>query len=159
MYFCKVADENEKKLLLHGCFHNLATFQKWFPCENKGRKTTTRNWSRSGILTLLTLLSADAKSPVLLRVSSLTKVWSTQFSVATICKWLCLVHQQLAMRLWHVKSFILSTSFSVTEIPPWRVSAKCQLLCLYSQFSLTKILKAIQVLIFTAFWGNVSRPS
>ena len=156
-----MADENEKKLLLDGCFHNLATFQKWFSCENKGRKNNdiTRNWSRSDILTLLTLLSADAKSPVLLRVPSLTKVWSAQFPVAAICKWLCLVHQQLAMRLWHVKSFILSTSFSVTEIPPWRVSAKCQLLRLYSQYSLTKILKALQVLIFTTFWRNVPRPS
>ena len=40
-------------------------------------------------------------------------------------------------------SFILSTTFTVTEIPPQRDSAKSQLLRLYSQFSFTKILKAL----------------
>ena len=40
-------------------------------------------------------------------------------------------------------SFILSTTFSVTEIPPQSDSAKNQLLRLYSQFSFTKILKAL----------------
>ena len=35
-------------------------------------------------------------------------------------------------------SFILSTTFSVTEIPPRRDSAKYQKLYLYSQFSFTK---------------------
>ena len=39
-------------------------------------------------------------------------------------------------------SFMLSTTFSVTEILPQRDSAKSQLLRLYSQFSFTKILKA-----------------
>ena len=40
-------------------------------------------------------------------------------------------------------SFILSTTFSVTEMPPQRDSTKSQLLRLYSQFSFTKILKAL----------------
>ena len=40
-------------------------------------------------------------------------------------------------------SFILSTTFTVTEIPPQRDSAKSQLLRLYSKFSFTKILKAL----------------
>ena len=40
-------------------------------------------------------------------------------------------------------SFILSTTFSVTEILPQKDSAKSQLLRLYSQFSFTKILKAL----------------
>ena len=40
-------------------------------------------------------------------------------------------------------SFILSITFSITEIPPQRDSAKSQLLRLYSQFSLNKILKAL----------------
>ena len=40
-------------------------------------------------------------------------------------------------------SFILSTTFSVTEIPPQRNSAKSQLLRLYSQFSFSKIIKAL----------------
>ena len=36
-----------------------------------------------------------------------------------------------------------------------RDSSKYQLLRLYSQFSFTKILEPLQVLIFTAFWRNV----
>ena len=40
-------------------------------------------------------------------------------------------------------SFILSTTFSVNEIHPQRNSAKSQLLHLYSQFSFTKIPKAL----------------
>ena len=50
---CKDAGENGKKTstrdffklskknLSHGCFHNLATFCKWFSGESKGMKTTT----------------------------------------------------------------------------------------------------------------------
>ena len=56
-------------------------------------------------------------------------------------------------------SFILSTTFSVIEIPPWRDSAKYQLLRLYSQFPFIKVLKALQVLMVTAFWRNVSRQT
>ena len=56
-------------------------------------------------------------------------------------------------------SFILSTTYHVTEISPLRDSAKRQLLRLYSQFSFTKISKALQVLIFTIFWRNIRRPS
>ena len=40
-------------------------------------------------------------------------------------------------------SFILSSTFSVNEIPPQRHSAKSQLLHLSSRFSCTKILKAL----------------
>ena len=40
-------------------------------------------------------------------------------------------------------SFILSTTFFDTEIPPQRDSAKSQSLRLYSQFSFSKILKAL----------------
>ena len=40
-------------------------------------------------------------------------------------------------------SFILSTTLSVTKILHQRDSAKSQLLCLYSQFSVIKILKAL----------------
>ena len=42
-------------------------------------------------------------------------------------------------------SFILSTIFSVTKIPPRRDSAKCQLSRLYTQFSSTKILKPFYI--------------
>ena len=65
----------------------------------------------------------------------------------------------LSLRYSIAISFILSTSFSVTEISLWRDSAKCQSLRLYYPVSLTKILKALQVLIFTAFWRNFPRPS
>ena len=52
-------------------------------------------------------------------------------------------------------SFILSTTFSVTEIPHQKDSAKSQLLRLYSQYSFTKILKALHTgLIFTTCWRN-----
>ena len=48
-----------------------------------------------------------------------------------------------------VVSFIFSTTFSVREILPRRDSTECQMLGLYSQFSFYKMLKALQVLIFT----------
>ena len=64
----------------------------------------------------------------------------------------------LSLRYSTMISFILSTTYSVTEIPTRRDSAKRQLLRLYSQFSFTKILKALQVFIFTAFWRYVPRP-
>ena len=120
-------------------------------------------------------MSADAKLAVLLRILSLIKVDVRNFSLLHFPKWLCLIHGQLAMslrceKIGHMQipmflslrystmvSFILSATFSATEIPPWRNSAKCQLLRLYSQFSFTKILKALQVLIFAAFWRNVQR--
>ena len=45
--------------------------------------------------------------------------------------------------IFKCQCFCLFDTFSVTEIPPQRDSAKRQLLHLYSQFSLTKILKAL----------------
>ena len=54
---------------------------------------------------------------------------------------------------------IVNTTFTVTETPPRRDSAKCQLLRLHFQFSFIKILKALQVLIFTTFWRNVFKTS
>ena len=67
----------------------------------------------------------------------------------------------LSLRYSKLVSFTLSTTFLnfMTEILPRRDSTKGQLLRLYSQLSLTKIVKALQVLIFTAFWMNVPRPS
>ena len=49
----------------------------------------------------------------------------------------------LSLRYSITFRFILSTNFSVTEIHPQRDSAKSDLLRLYSQFSFTKILKAL----------------
>ena len=135
------------------------------------------NSSRSDILALLTVLSADAESAVLLRVPSLSKVEARNFPLVHFPRCLCLVHEQLSVSLRCVKGrsyvnanissirssrivrYILSTTLPVTEIAPRRDSDKCQLLRLYSQFSFTKILKTLQVIIFTAFWRNVPRPS
>ena len=69
-----------------------------FGCERREENNNiTRNASRSDILTLLTLLSADTKSAVLLRVPSLTKVEVRNFPLLHFPRWLCLVHGQLAM--------------------------------------------------------------
>ena len=70
-YFFKLS----KKNLPHACFHNISTFCKWIFGKNKWKNSNiTRNSRRSDILMLLTLLSADAKSTLLLRVPLLTKV-------------------------------------------------------------------------------------
>ena len=83
---------------------------------------------------------------------STTKVQVHNFPLLHFPKWLCLVHAQLAIFLRCVKrlvickckclflslrystmvSFILWTTFSLTEIHPRRDSAKCELLRLYS---------------------------
>ena len=91
------------------------------------------------ITNILTLQSADAKSAILLRVPSLTKVEVRNFPLLHFPRWFILVNGQLAMSLQLVKnsvickfqcfclfdirysamaSFILSTTFSVTEIIP-----------------------------------------
>ena len=59
----------------------------------------TSNSRRSDLLALLTLLSADVKSAVLLRVPSLTKVEVQNFPLLHFPKWLRLVHGQLTMSL------------------------------------------------------------
>ena len=137
----------------------------------------TRNSSRSDILILLTLLSVDAKS-VVLRVPSLTKVKIRNFSLLHFPKWLCLVDGQLAVSLLRVKCLpFVNANVSVVLIfnnsqlyrkyyflcyrnsPLKRFSFVSILLRFYSQFSFTKILKALQVLIFKTFWRNVARPS
>ena len=69
------------------------------------------------------------------------------------------VNVSVCLMLNTMVSFILSTTFYVTEIHPWRDSGKYQLLRLYSKFPLIKVLKALQVLMFTAFWSNVSRQT
>ena len=130
----------------------------------------TRNWSRPDILTLLTLLSTDVKSAVLLTVPSLTKVELRNIPLLhfpkclQIPKWfidnlLCLCD------VWKGQSYV-NTNVSVSSIfnngqfylkyyllrrriSPSKSSAKLQLLRLYSQFSFIKILKALQILIFT----------
>ena len=71
-----------KKNLLHGCFHifqfsrSVPLRHKWFYGweQREENINITRNASRSDVLTLLTLPSANVKSTVLLRVPSLIKV-------------------------------------------------------------------------------------
>ena len=58
-----------------------------------------RNASISDILTLLILLSADAKLPVVLRVPSLITVGVRNFSLLHFRRWLCLIHGQFIMSL------------------------------------------------------------
>ena len=97
--FCILACENGKKLLTviffklskknlpYGCFHILATFQKYMPQQKEeNHNNITRNSSRSDILTLLTLQTADAKSAVLLRVPSLNKVKVRNFPLLHFSK-------------------------------------------------------------------------
>ena len=102
------------------------------------------------------MLSDDAKSAVLLKVLSLTKVEVLNFSLLQFPAWLCLVHGQLAMSLRRAKMSIICKfqcfclfyiqKWSVlskhyflhhinTPLPTLRDSAKCQLLNLDSHFS------------------------
>ena len=132
-----------KKISLTDVFIILQLSANDFRVRTKGKNSNIkRSSSRSDILTLLTLPSANAKSAVFLRVPSLTKAQGRNFSLLHFPKWLSLVHRQLAMSLRGVKmpmflslrysTMALITTFSVTEIYPWRDSVKCHLLCLYS---------------------------
>ena len=106
--------------------------QTIFECEQREENNNiTRNSSRSDISALLTLLSAT----VLLRVLSLTKFEVCNFPLLHFPKWLSLVHGQLAMSLRRIK--------------------RCQLLRFYFQFSSTKILKTLQILVSTVFLRNI----
>ena len=106
--------------------------QTIFECEQREENNNiTRNSSRSDISALLTLLSAT----VLLRVPSLTKFEVCNFPLLHFPKWLSLVHGQLAMSLRRIK--------------------RCQLLRFYFQFSSTKILKTLQILVSTVFLRNI----
>ena len=60
-------------------------------CHEKNN-STARNASKSDTLKLFTLLSADAKSAVVVRVPSSTKVEGCSFSSLHFPKWLCLIH-------------------------------------------------------------------
>ena len=105
-----------------------------------------------------------------------TESWRTQLHYFP--KWLCLVHGKLAVPLRHLErciickcqcfclfdiqhngQFYLKYYFLRHRNPPWRDSARYQLLRLYSQFPFIKVLKALQVLMVTAFWRNVSRQT
>ena len=98
---------------IHECFHNLATFcnctrprQMIYGWEqSEVNKNITRNGNRSDILTLLTLLNADAKLAVLLRVLSLTRVEVLYFPLLHFPRWFSLIHQSWTKHLWTFSLF------------------------------------------------------
>ena len=78
--------------------------------QKEENNNITINSSRLDILTLLTLLSADAKSAVLcvlLRVPSLTKVEVCDFPLLNFPGWPCLIYGQLGMSLRRVKRTVI----------------------------------------------------
>ena len=75
--------------------------------QREENNNITRNKSRSGILTLLTLLSANAKSTVRLRFPSLTKVEVRNFPLLHFSKWHCLILGQLAKSLGREKRSVI----------------------------------------------------
>ena len=100
------------------------------------------------IINILTLLSADAKSAVLLRVPSLTKDKVHNFPLQHFPTWLCLIRGQLDLSLQRVKRSVIYICqcfflfdihqfilFPTKKFSPRRDSAKCQLLRLFSEFS------------------------
>ena len=138
----------------------------------------------SDILTLTTLPSARVKSAVFQRVPSLNKVQVRNFSLLRFPRLLCLIRGQFNMYLWLVKMSIICKcqSFCLFDIQnrsvfcyvPFslsqkflarRNSAQCELLCLYFQFSFTKIRKALQFFVFSSplknfpNWRRFSVPS
>ena len=123
----------------------------------------------SDILTLTTLPSARVKSAVFQRVPSLNKVQVRNFSLLHVPRLLCLIRGQFNMYLWLVKRSIICECqlFCIFDIQnrsvfcyvPFslsqkflarRNSAQCELLCLYFQFSFTKIRKALQFFVFSS---------
>ena len=75
---------------------------------------------------LLTLLSADAKSAVLLRVLSLTKVEVRNFPFIHFPRWLCLVHGPLFMSMQCVKRSVIFKyqCFCIFDIQKWSVLSR-----------------------------------
>ena len=118
------------------------------------------------IVNVLTLLSADMKSAILLRVPSLTRVEERNFRLLHFPRLFCLVNGQLSMSLRRVKrsvickfqcfwlfninngQFYLKCNFlhHRNPLPPLKDSAKCQLPRLRSHF-FTKMLQPLQLFI------------
>ena len=93
---------------------NVCLAHKWFSCENKRRKQhyykkckQIRYLKIFNITNILTLLSADPKSAILLRVPSLTKVGLHNFPLLHFPRWFCFFNGQLAMSLRRVKSSVI----------------------------------------------------
>ena len=132
------------------------------------------------IINILILLSADAKSAILLRVPSLTKAEVRNFPLQHFPIWFCLVNGQLDMSLrrvnqcfclfniqqWSVLSFILSTTFSITEIlpslspcPPFLKEIQQCVNCYVSVPIFHQNAKTSTVLYIYNTWRNVPKPS
>ena len=158
-----------------GCLQNLATFWKWFSGENKEEKQQHyMTLKQIRYFNVINIVECWCNTEGSVMIQS----WSTQFPTATFSQmalydsWTMSYVSAMCEKVGHMEmqmfpflrnsiivSFIFSTTFSHTESNTQRDSAKCQLLRLYSQFSFTKILKALQALIFTSFWGNFPRIS
>ena len=139
------------------------------------KREQIRYFNISLIINILTLLRADAKSAVLLRVPSSTKVKVRNFPLLHLPRWLCLVDEQLAMSLPCEKagpmqipmfmclrystmvSFILSTTFSVMEI---RLLKEIQLSvnCCVSILNFYQTAKTTTVLYIYRIWSNAPKP-
>ena len=114
----------QKRISLMDVFIILQLSANDFQVRTKEKNNSiTRNSSRSDILTLLTLLSVDVKSTVLLRVPLLTKVPVCNFLSLHFSKWLCLVHRQLAVFLRRVKRSVICKClcFCLFNIQQWSV--------------------------------------
>ena len=112
--FLKLSKENLCNECSQNCFDFFQMIFGWEQMEENNN--TTRNSTRSDILTLLALMSADAKSAEPQRVSSLTKVEVHNFLLLHFPKWFCLGHGQFFMPLWRVQSLAIY---------------KCQCFCLF----------------------------
>ena len=84
--------------------------------QRKEKNSIARNATRWDIWTLLTLLSADAKSAVALKPPSSTKVEVHSFLLIHLPRWLCLIHGQLSMSMWYAKRSITSKCFCLFDI-------------------------------------------
>ena len=75
------------------------------------------------IINILTFLSADAKSAILLRVPSLTKVEVRNFPLLNFPRWFRKVNGQLAMSLRRVKRLVICKFqwFCFFDIQQWSV--------------------------------------
>ena len=124
------------------------------------------------------MLSADAKLAVIVRVPSLTKVWSTQFPVAkfsktalfvswtaryasatceklVICK--CQCFYPFDIQQWSILS-ILSNIFSVTETPPEEIQLSVSCYVSILNFHSPKYLRLYRSLYLQPFGGTSQGP-
>ena len=127
------------------------------------------------IINILTLLSADAKSDILVRVPSLTKAEVRNFPLIHFPRWFCLVNGQLFMSLQRVKRSVIRKiqCFCLFDIQQWSVLSQVLLspsqksplnpsLKRFSKVSVatstlsffTKMLKPLQFVIFVALGGT-----